>query len=179
MSQGLEETKTYRLDKTVYDLVRVRDNQPGFIAGQNSKFVVVDSQSINDAYIIRFIKIYDADKLKSTIRDDEEYKLARASKAGIPIIKSVRPSHVGPVSDPLIVPFKYRTDDDSLSGEATIGYYAGFRTEFKIPGSNTRLPMSPFIAGGLSQINVATNGETDNKTGVTLAVGTGCWYPGT
>ena len=80
-------------------------------------------------------------------------------------------SLTGPVSGPLIVPFKYRTDDHSLSGEATIGYYAGYRTEIKMPWANARIPISPFIAGGLSQINVSTNGDTDNKSGVTIAAG--------
>lgn len=171
----LQEKHTYRLDKTFHDLVRVRDNQDGFIAVQNSKFVVIDNQVDPNAYIVRFIKLYDrkynGKMLKSTVSEDEEYRLPRMSAVNVPIEKSVRPSLVGPVSGPLIVPFKYRTDDDSLSGEAAIGFYAGYRTEFRIPGTNARLPMSPFIAGGLSQINVSTDGDTDNKTGVTLAVG--------
>ncbi|MDX2505952.1 MAG: hypothetical protein QNL62_15960 [Gammaproteobacteria bacterium] len=169
-SQDLEEKKIYRLDKSVHNLKRTRDDQTGFIALQKSKFIVVDTQTDPNAYIVRFIKIYDHGDTLSTVTEDEEYKLNKLI-GGTAIIKSVQVSLTGPVSGPLIVPFKYRTDDDSLSGEATIGYYAGYRTEFKMPLTNTRIPVSPFIAGGLSQINVSTNGDTDNKSGVTIAVG--------
>ena len=30
---------------------------------------------------------------------------------------------------PIIVPFKYRTTDGKLTGEATIGYYIGLKSE--------------------------------------------------
>ncbi|MDH4273818.1 MAG: hypothetical protein OEW08_02140, partial [Gammaproteobacteria bacterium] len=103
-------------------------------------------------------------------KTDEEYKIDRAV-GGISLTKSVLPSFAGPASGPLIVPFKYRLNDKSLTGESAIGYYAGYRIEPRIPLTNTRVPLSPFIAGGLTQINMATNGDTDNKTGVTIAVG--------
>lgn len=169
-SQDLEEKKVYRLDKSVHNLKRTRDGQGDFIAFQNSKFIVVDAQTDPDAYIVRFIKIYPYGDMLSTVTEGEEYKLDKII-GGTAIVKSVELSLTGPVSGPLIVPFKYRTDDDSLSGEATIGYYAGFRTEFRMPLTSTRIPVSPFIAGGLSQINISTNGEADNKSAVTIAVG--------
>ena len=169
-AKELESLKTYRLEKSVHNLIRTRDNTGGFVAARDSKFIVVDSESDKDAYIVRFIVIYDSDDVKSTVRQDEEYKLAKVI-GGTAVINSVQPSLTGPVSGPLIVPFKYRTDDKSLSGEAAIGYYAGYRTEMTLLLTNIRIPMSPFIAGGLTQINVSTTADADNKTGITLAVG--------
>lgn len=166
----MEEGKTYRLDKSVLNLTRTRDQQTGFIAAQRSKFIVVDNAIDPNAYVVRFITIYDNDNTKSTVTIDDEYKLARVI-GDTDILKSVQPSLSGPVSGPLIVPFKYRLDDKSLSGEAAIGYYAGYRTEPNIPGTKIRIPVSPFIAGGLSQINTSTNGDTDNRTAVTIAAG--------
>jgi len=166
----MEEGQTYSLEKSVFNLERTRDKQPGFIAAQNSKFVVVDNKIYPNAYVVRFIFIYDTDNTVSNVTTDEEYKLAKVI-GGIDILKSVQPSLAGPVSGPLIVPFKYRLDDKSLSGEAAIGYYAGYRTEPKMPWTKTRISFSPFIAGGISQVNTSTNGETDNRTAVTLATG--------
>lgn len=166
----LEEKKVYRLDKSIHNLARTRDDQEGFVVASGSKFIVVDSQAYPDAYIIRFVVIYNDDNVTSTVKDDEEYKLYKII-GGTSIANSAKLSLTGPVSGPLIVPFKYRTDDKSLSGEAAIGYYAGYRTETTIPFTNTRIPVSPFIAGGLTQINVSTTGDADNKSGVTLAVG--------
>ena len=166
----MEEGKIYRLDKSVFNLERTRDKKPDFIAAQNSKFVVVDNKSDDNAYIVRFITIYDNNNTVSSVTTDEEYKLARVI-GDTDILKSVQPSLVGPVSGPLIVPFKYRLNDRSLSGEAAIGYYAGYRTEPRMPWTKTRISFSPFIAGGMSQVNTSINGETDNHTAVTLATG--------
>ena len=58
-----------------------------------------------------------------------------------------------------------------MAGDATIGYYAGYSVEPRLPFTETRIPISPFIAGGLSQVSVTKEEETSNQTGVTLAVG--------
>jgi len=169
-ASDLENNSIYRLEKSVHNLVRSRDGTPGFVAARDSKFKVIDNSSDPNSYIVRFIAVYDSYGLTSTARIDEEYKLAR-NIGGTPVANSAQLSLTGPVSGPLIVPFKYRTDDKSLSGEATIGYYAGYRTEMRMPFTDTTVPFSPFIAGGLTQINVSTTGDADNKSGVTLAVG--------
>ena len=74
-SKELEEEKTYRLEKSVHNLMRTRDGKTDFIAVKNSKFIVVDNQANPDAYIVRFIKIYDHGDILSTVTEDEEYKL--------------------------------------------------------------------------------------------------------
>ncbi len=170
-AQSLEENKIYRLSKTVNDLVLATtdDESNKFIAAKGSKFIVIDSND-QKYYVVRFVNVADFKDSKSTVLEDSEYKLSK--KTGVvDISRSVERSFGGPVSGPLIVPFKYRLDDKSLSGEAAIGYYAGYGFEPKIIGTDFRLPLSPFIAGGLSQISVSNNGTTDNKTGITLAAG--------
>ena len=162
----LEENRTYRLEKSVYHLERTRDGDKGAYALRNSTFIVIDN-SKSDFYVVRFIKVFkNEDELQALT--DEEYKIPK-SIGGIELSRSVSPSFSGPVSGPLIVPFKYRLNDKSLTGEATIGYYAGYGLEPRVGAA--RIAISPFIAGGISQINVSRNGQTDNKTGITLAAG--------
>jgi hypothetical protein len=168
-AEELQETKAYRLNKTLYDLERTRDKTAGHIAVKNSKFVVVDSGD-SSTYVVRFITLYNMGPTKSTVTLDEEYIMPK-KLGNVDISKSVSPSVGGPVSGPLIVPFKFRLDDDSITGEAVLGYYAGYSLEPKIPWTDVRVPISPFIAGGLSQVSVSENGETDNKTGFTWAAG--------
>ena len=71
----------------------------------------------------------------------------------------------------MIVPFKYRQDDDTLDSELTVGYYAGYSVEPKFPLTETRIPMTPFFAGGVSPVSVTEGEESTNQTGVTIAVG--------
>jgi len=173
-AEDLEIGKVYRLNKSIKTLKLASDSTQTRTIAIESKFQVIDVSEAN-GYIVRFLSIYDfdpggEDELISTARFDEEYILAR-EVGGVPIERSVVRSRGGAVSGPLVIPFKYRLDDDSLSGEATIGFYAGYSLEPKIPFTQTRIPISPFIAGGLSQISVAENDETSNQTGITLAAG--------
>jgi hypothetical protein len=169
-AETLEEGRTYRLYKSVCNLVSVNGDDNEYKVAKNSKFIVVDAETDADNYIVRFVTIYNNDYVTSTVRDDVEYRLSKAID-GVPVEKSVQISLSGPVSGPLIIPFKYRLDDDSMSGEAAIGYYAGYRAEPKIPFTQQRMPLSPFIGAGLTQIDVSTGPEADNRTGITLAVG--------
>lgn len=75
----------------------------------------------------------------------------------------------GVVSGPLIVPFKYRTGDESFSGEASIGYYAGWGMDF----FNTGVGITPMLSAGLTQVSVAdgTGEGTENKSGFTWTAG--------
>ncbi len=168
-SETLEEGKVYRLSKTIHDMPLVRDTAKKYIAVKESKFEVVDVSN-TAYYVVRFITLYDFGNLKSTVRKDEEYQLAKTISS-VPIEKSISLSRGGPVSGPLIVPFKYRLNDDSLTGEATLGYYAGYSVEPRIWPTDTRIPITPFIAGGLTQISVTEDEETSNQTGVSLAAG--------
>ena len=167
----LEEKKIYRLSKTVYNLERTRDNEEGFKAVKNARFIVVDAANSNDYYVVRFLRSFDPKVNKgSTFSPDEEYKLP--TKIGnVDVSKSVELSIAGPVSGPLIVPFKIRLDDGSVTGEATLGYYAGYRFESRLFYTNFIIPISPFIACGISQVTVEENGVIDNMSSFTWAVG--------
>lgn len=173
-ANDLEEGKVYRLQKTVHDIELARDTSQKFIVVTESKFRVVDASDTNH-YVVKFITLYnrttnDGTKIKSTVNKQEEYLLPRAPH-NIPIEKSTVVSRGGAVSGPLIVPFKYRLDDDSLTGDAAIGFYAGYSFEPRIIFTDTRVPVTPFIAGGLSQVSVTEDEDTTNQTGVTLAIG--------
>ncbi|MHC4457427.1 MAG: hypothetical protein ACYS0I_10105 [Planctomycetota bacterium] len=163
---NLQETKSYRLNKTVSNLKRIGDkDEEDFTARRKSIFIVVDAS--NEGYnVVRFSEI----KKASTVSKDDEYKLFDKID-GVDVSKSVRLLGTGPVSGPLIVPFKFRLEDDSITGEATLGYYAGYRFETLIPRTDFRVPISPFAAGGISQVSVTINGESDTKSAFTWAVG--------
>lgn len=68
---------------------------------------------------------------------------------------------------PLVVPFKFRTNDGSLSGEATLGYYLGVKSETILVSGTA------FISAGLALIPVSdvNSSETETKTGFSWAVG--------
>jgi hypothetical protein len=66
----------------------------------------------------------------------------------------------------LVMPFKLRTKDGTLSGESTLGYYAGIESDF------LQAKSSYVAAAGLTLIPITdTAGKTDQKTGVTAALG--------
>lgn len=173
-AQILEEKTVYRLDVSVYDLVNVRDaTQTDIIAGADSKFVVVGFDAAKQVYYIRFVKVIDpiqVPKKLATATTDEIYKLNQL-RGVLAIEKTVQKAMDGFVSGPLIVPFKFRQDDGTISGQATVGYYIGYAGEPKIAGTDKRFTIAPFFSGGLTQIDVSKNGTTESRSGVTLAGG--------
>lgn len=130
--------------------------------------------------LIRFLKVYKFTGYKSNsekhVDTHSTYKLpfeVTVDSVELLTLNISEPSNIGPVSGPLIVPFKWRLDDDTLTGDATVGLYAGYRFEPQLFSSNVTLPITPFISAGLAQISV-NNSETndsDVKTGVTVALG--------
>lgn len=67
----------------------------------------------------------------------------------------------------LVVPFKVRTRDGRLMGDATLGYYVG--KEFDIFSD---IEITPLISFGLSTITVPLDeNDTETKTGITGAIG--------
>ncbi|KGJ89807.1 hypothetical protein [Colwellia psychrerythraea] len=159
--------------------------------GYQSKFVVLNNTDKNK-YAIKFMNIYKYAKLLPVDKQKDDdfielkvsqvikgdiYYLSRAPVDGVPIENRVQQSFGGLVSGPLIVPFKYRLDDKSISGDATIGYYAGWGVEtnfFDI--SDKYVTFTPFLSAGLTQVSVlseAADGtsKTDSKSGFTWATG--------
>ena len=157
--------------------------------GAQSKFVVIDNDD-KDKYAIKFLNVYQVGEIKaarteadykeykpSDVIEDQMYYLKKDEVNGVPIEKKVHQSFGGLVSGPLIVPFKYRTNDDSISGEATVGYYAGWGWDTNFLGASDRyVTFTPFLSAGLTQVSVTTvddNQETssDNKSGFSWATG--------
>lgn len=141
----------------------------------HSKFEVLDT-SKKDVYLVQFEKIYHNDIINGDQNYAEEnvpYYISRKMSYGsdkqVDLEKLVNKSFAGFVSGTLVVPFKYRVDDRSISGETTLGYYAGYGFDI------STIAVTPFLSAGLTQVSVASlnNGEatTQNKSGFTWAVG--------
>jgi hypothetical protein len=153
-------------------------NGDDHVAWRKERFQVLQVE--NDFALISFLKIYkfaeDGDDAEKHVNTHSTYKLpikVTIDSVELLTLNISEPSNIGLVSGPLIVPFKWRIDDDTLTGDATIGLYAGYRFEPQLFSSNVTLPITPFISAGLAQISV-NNTETEDsdvKTGVTLALG--------
>lgn len=66
----------------------------------------------------------------------------------------------------MVVPFKIRGDDGSLSGQSTLGYFLGYKKD-RLLGSGTF-----FGSVGLTQVDVPIDGDsTDSRTGLTVSGG--------
>ena len=112
----------------------------------------------------------------SDVVPDKHYFLNKKLLKGetVAIEDFTKPSFGELVSGPLIVPFKFRLNDKSLSGEATVGYYAGFGND--LFWENYQIGFTPILSAGLTQVTVAsenTDGdiEEDSKTAFTWAAG--------
>jgi hypothetical protein len=166
--------KKYR---TMVDFI-VKDNaDKGFTVGAKSKFKVMNIMD-DDTYAIKFTNLYQYTDAQNTGVDsplsfNHTYFVAKKDSADIPLNSIVELSLAGIVSGPLVVPFKYRLDDKSTSGEATVGYYAGYC--FDIPLGDDYVCLSPFLAAGITQVSVSSmqNGElkSDSKSGISWATG--------
>lgn len=166
--------------------------------GAQSRLRVIDSSEA--AYTVVFEVIYKVGRLMTTqelkaaneqddaedftayelsdVVREEPYYLCRKLSDGSAIESRLAQAHGGVVSGPLIVPFKYRLDDKSMDGSATVGYYAGYGFEIGRDVFNTLEPivLSPFISAGVTQITVEeidAQGErkSESKSGFSLAVG--------
>ncbi|NKB33119.1 MAG: hypothetical protein GKR91_08480 [Pseudomonadales bacterium] len=144
-------------------------------AGAQSKFTVLDNSS-DDHYAITFESIYPG---SSSAEYGKTYFLEKDLDNDVPVENLVHQSFSGFSSGPLVVPFKYRTNDNTLSGEATVGYYAGWNYETNFGGNlpfGTFITVTPFLSAGLTQVSVAEEDamgqiSTENKSGFTWATG--------
>lgn len=167
------------------------DSNTNLKVGAQSKFVILDNDE-KDKYAIKFLNIYKyveiapeaewTDDSNSTsslseVIKGQVYYLSKSEVNGVPIESKVLQSYGGLVSGPLIVPFKYRLDDKSLGGDATVGYYAGwgFETNF-FDLSDKYVTFTPFLSAGLTQVSVIKKSddgtsESDSKSGFSWATG--------
>jgi hypothetical protein len=80
----------------------------------------------------------------------------------LPLSSITLQSESDQVSGPLIVPFKYRTDDDSLDvGDVTVGFYFGHRFETSRLDTTSFIP---FVSAGLSSVSVDRIDPNDNNS---------------
>ena len=157
--------------------------------GAQSKFVVIDNDN-KDEYAIKFLNVYQVVEIKATrtkddyrkfspsdVIEDKVYYIKKSEVIGVPIEKKVQQSFGGLVSGPLVVPFKYRLDDKSIAGDATVGYYAGWGWDTNFWGASDKyVTFTPFLSAGITQVSVSKtdkNGITsdENKSGFSWATG--------
>lgn len=148
--------------------------------GYGSKFEVLGVTG-DEYYIVKIVQYYEyyvfmdgyeMPRESDVVTHSIYYLNVKHGDTGVKTSDFLYSSFSGLTSGPLIIPFKYRTDDKSISGEVTVGYYAGYA--FQI---TKETGITPMISAGLSQISVAeTTGtgnevKSENRTGLTWAVG--------
>ena len=185
LAENLTKGEVYRtsIDLQVSKSINDTDN---IDVGAQSKFIVIDDQH-EKVYAIKFTKIYEYSRPKPnpTSSNYTDYFVSRIVKNKIYYISkkigdeneilladTVDKSFSGITSGPLIVPYKYRLNDKSFSGEAMIGYYVGIGCDVPY----TKTAVTPFFSAGISQIGVNSMSDdgsiqTDNRTGFTWATG--------
>ena len=187
-SAELTKDKVYRARTNI----EVTDsNKKNLKVGYQSKFVVLVNDD-KDKYAIKFTNIYPYGEIlppskqindqyfryvNSELIKGEIYYLSKDKKDGVPVEEKVEQSFAGLVSGPLVVPFKYRLNDKSIGGDATIGYYAGWGIDTNFFSlSEKYVTFTPFISAGLAQISVVTQlpdgtSQTDSNSGISWAAG--------
>ncbi len=165
--------QTYEMEKTFYQLQNVDDNTTNHVAVKNSKFIV--RHSTEEGYAIQFVKIYSTEQVlrnDDLVAYDKMYLLPRKIGDSIPTSSVMIESTSGLSAGPLVVPFKYRFDDNSITGDATIGLYAGMTFEINLwESADWHFNMTPLVSAGLSQVSVENGGEVESKTSLTWAAG--------
>jgi len=143
----------------------VKEDSIKYAAGADTKFYIVGEDDGN--YQILFKK----DKDITTAPAKEGYEKVR-TKQIFTIKKELLPKYsyrlrFGIAHGPIIVPFKLRSNDGSLTGQSTLGYYLGVKNDFLL-GSGTL-----FGSAGLTLIPIqdVNSSSTDEKTGISWAVG--------
>lgn len=145
-----------------------------YTALKNSKFKVI-AKTAEGNFVVQFNKIYDSDEDRykpiKWVKWDETYILNAQVFDTFDVSGVSTESLTGLSSGPLVVPFKFRTGDKSLSGDATIGMYAGMTFEPFRVRDNWCFRFTPLISAGLSQVAVSDGDKTENKTSATWAAG--------
>ncbi|PKM23069.1 MAG: hypothetical protein CVV10_01140 [Gammaproteobacteria bacterium HGW-Gammaproteobacteria-14] len=173
LSAELADGKTYRLTVTA-EVKKVGDTNTIYTAMKNNKFEVISKKSNGD-YIVRFDRIYTSTSAhlvnSNWVKWGEMYVLPTNLGSSVEVTKVAKESLTGLSAGPLIVPFKYRTGNDSLAGDATIGMYAGLTFEPGCTKSNWCFRFTPLVSAGISQVSVASGEGTESKTSATWAAG--------
>lgn len=167
----------YKLKANVFELTG-KDNKK-YGALKNSRFLVVGEK--DGEYLIQFSDVYGEDDI-IVLPDGTEwastsisYTLPEKLDANYSSEYYAEKSLKGLVSGPMIIPFKWRRSDNSISGEATVGAYAGI--SFESPTCNGTgafcFQITPILSAGLSQISIydTSSNESETRSGITMAAG--------
>lgn len=98
------------------------------------------------------------------VRDDREYTIDRAD------LLATGPSRSGFVFGALVVPFKFRFGDHSISSSSTIAPYVGFSST---TSGSYGMSFTPVLSAGLGLVPVksASGGTTETRPAFSAAIG--------
>ena len=136
-----------------------------YAAGANTKFYIVGESDSHYKILFKKEKDIIAAPKKEGYERVRTKQLFKIEKTALP--ENSYRLRFGIAHGPLIVPFKLRTKDGSLTGQSTLGYYLGIKNDFLF-GSGTL-----FGSAGLTLIpvNDVNSSLTDEKTGISLSIG--------
>lgn len=161
--QEIEQKKIYKANADFPHIVEIGDPSKKLVLRRKSRIRIIkieDSQDFKDRiYYFRPEKNYDED----FIVKDKIYSFLKSDKPELYLENWQSIIH-----GTLVVPFKVRTRDGRLMGDATIGYYVGTRRNLFF----SDLDITPLISFGLSTITVPQDeNDTQTKAGITGAIG--------
>ncbi len=171
-AEDLEVGHIYRLGITMTGIKEMGVPTTDYTALKNSKFVVLGASGDGTKYLIQFTRIYTDESYSGAhwVTFDKVFEMPR--KYGeLNAVSITSESLTGLSSGPLVVPFKYRLDDKTITGDATIGLYAGITYEPFCAKTGWCFRITPLISAGLSQISVSNGTQTQSKSGLTIAAG--------
>lgn len=180
-AKELEEGAIYRLRVAMDNLQLATDTAQIFSALPNSKFLVLGKKD-STSYYVSFTVAYENDSRSGKAIDSKRANLVTERTVYVmpaTVVDTLEVSAVterslsGLTSGPLVVPFKYRLNDESFTGEAGVGYYAGVTFEPGCITVNWCVRVTPLLSAGLSQVAVANGSgtDTDSASAVTWAAG--------
>lgn len=178
-ANSLEIHKSYKLRSALFEITDFLEPGKTFGALKNSQFIVIN---VSDSdYTVQFAVVYTAQSLQiNWVTRDRPYLIPKkVLNNTVSLADMTNVSLTGLSSGPLIIPFKWRLDDKSLTGEATLGFYAGITFDAPwVCKGNGRFgagrfcfQITPLVAAGLSQVSVSDGTDTEGKTGFTWASG--------
>ncbi|WP_438467012.1 hypothetical protein [Marinomonas sp. PE14-40] len=157
-ADGVDDVEYTALKNSKYEVISIRDNE---YTVKFNKIYPSNPSSLDEAHLegLKWVNYDFTYILKRDVSD--KFDLKQVSKESL----------TGLSSGPLVVPFKYRTNSKSLSGDATVGLYAGVNFEPGCTTSNWCFRITPLISAGLSEVSVVNGTSTETKTAVTWAAG--------
>lgn len=140
------------------------DSCTSFAAGKKSRFIVLEEG--DEQMIVAFKRVAPGKPDGCTDTAADKTNLYKINTS---VMRSFCYRYAfGLEHGPLVVPFKLRSRNRTITGESTLGYYLGLRLNW------FEISASPFISGGLALIPVSdvNSEQSENRTGVSFSFGT-------